>query len=301
MDGPAATRRSLIEIHLAVFLFGFPGLFGKWLALPPSTIVLGRVVFAAAALALVHAAGRRSLRIRPRADLVLLAACGALLAVHWTAFFKSVQVSTVAVGLLSYSTFPVFTAVMEPLAFRERFSRMSLLWAFLCVAGVALVVPEYRASNAVFAGVLWGLLAGVTFAILTLLNRGLARRHSGLTIAFYQDLAAAVVLLPVFAAAPSRLDGRSLPLLAALGVVGTAAAHSLFIQGMKRVRARTASVISALEPVYGTLLALALLGEVPPLRTILGGLLIVGAAAAASLAAARESSPTPAPAKLSPN
>ena len=34
--------RSLLEIHLAVFLFGFPGLFGKWLPLSPPLIALGR-------------------------------------------------------------------------------------------------------------------------------------------------------------------------------------------------------------------------------------------------------------------
>ena len=106
--------RSLAEIHLAVFLFGFAGLFGKWLALAPALIVFGRVLFACVALAAVMALGRRAFRISPRRDLLLLGLCGLVLAAHWTMFFKSVQVSSVAVGLLSYSSFPVFTAFLEP-------------------------------------------------------------------------------------------------------------------------------------------------------------------------------------------
>jgi drug/metabolite transporter (DMT)-like permease len=73
------------------------------------------------------------------------------------------------------------------------------------------------------------------------------------------------------------MSGRTLGLLAALGVFCTAAAHSLFIDGLKRVTARTASIISSLEPVYGILLAFAFLNEVPSGRTVSGGAVILAA------------------------
>jgi drug/metabolite transporter (DMT)-like permease len=63
-----------------------------------------------------------------------------------------------------------------------------------------------------------------------------------------------------------------------LGLVCTALAHTLFIAGLREISAHTASVIVALEPVYGIVLALVLLGEVPDARTLVGGALIVGAA-----------------------
>ena len=69
-------------------------------------------------------------------------------------------------------------------------------------------------------------------------------------------------------------------LLVVLGLVCTALAHTLFIGGLAVVTAHTASVIAALEPVYGIALALVLLGEVPGARTIAGGALIVAAAVA---------------------
>jgi drug/metabolite transporter (DMT)-like permease len=279
--------RSLAEIHLAVFLFGFPGLFGKWLALPPEVIVFGRVLFACLALGAVMAAGRRAFRISPRRDLVLLAVCGVVLAAHWTMFFRSVQVSSVAVGLLAYSSFPVFTAFLEPLLARERWDPASLIYASLCVLGIALIVPGFDVSNAVVRGVLWGLGAGLSFSLLSVLDRSLAARHPSLTVAFYQDLVAAVVLAPAVLRAGLPRSGRDWALIAVLGVVCTAAAHTLFIEGMKGVGARTASVLSSLEPVYGIILALALLNESPSLRTVSGGAIVLAAALAATVRAAR--------------
>jgi len=276
-DPSRPQRRSLFEIHAAVFLFGFPGLFGKWLSLSPPLIVFGRVAFASLTLFLVLRAARKPLRIRPVSDLRLLALCGLVLALHWSLFFRSVQVSSVAVGLLAYSVFPVFTALLEPLVFRERLDVGSLAFAGLCVFGVFLIIPSYDLADGVFRGVLWGLGAGLTFAVLTLLNRRLTRRQSSLAVAFYQDLFAAAALCPFVLAAGLPMSGRTLGLLAALGIFCTAAAHSLFIDGLKRVTARTASIISSLEPVYGILLALAFLNEVPSGRTISGGAVILAA------------------------
>ena len=67
-------------------------------------------------------------------------------------------------------------------------------------------------------------------------------------------------------------------LLAVLGLVCTAFAHTLFIRALARVSTHTASVIAALEPLYGIALAVLLLHEVPDARTMAGGALIVGAA-----------------------
>jgi drug/metabolite transporter (DMT)-like permease len=281
--------RSLLDIHLAVFLFGFPGLFGKWIPLAPPLIVFGRVVFASLALALVLGVSRRSLRIAPARDTLLLVLCGLILAVHWTMFFKSVQVSTVAVGLLSYSSFPVFTAFLEPAVLRERWDPWSLLLALLTVAGVFLIIPGFDLRSPAFLGVAWGLGAGLTFAVLSVINRRLASRHLSLAVAFYQDLFAAVFLLPFALLSRSRPTWQDLGLLALLGVFGTAAAHTLFINGMKRIQARTASIISSLEPVYGIVLAFLFLKERPSLRTVSGGALILAAALIVTMKARKPS------------
>jgi drug/metabolite transporter (DMT)-like permease len=276
-------NKALAEVHLAVLLFGLAGLFGKWLTLFPTAIVLGRVVLASLALAAALGLSRQTFWPRKARDLALFALMGLVLAAHWATFFKSIQVSTVAVGLLAYSTFPFFTAFLEPLWLRERLDNRSVLLSLVCLAGVFLIIPRLEMSNAVMKGVLWGLLSGLSFSVLTILNRKMTRTYSSLQTAFQQDFFAGIFLLPLVLFSPPVLSVRDVLLLAVLGIVCTAGAHTLFIDGLKGIGARAASLISALEPVYGVILAFAFLKEVPAPRTLLGGALILAAVAAVSL------------------
>jgi drug/metabolite transporter (DMT)-like permease len=280
-----------LAVHAAVALFGLAGLFGKWLTLQPHFIVLGRVVFAAAALALIIrlSGGRFSIRRKIDGGLFLLQ--GLILAVHWILFFESIRVSTVAVGLLAYSSFPVFTAFLEPLFFRTRLSRRHLGLSLACLAGVFLLVPRFSWSERVFQGVVTGLGAGATFALLSIINRKLSFRYASPVVAFYQDAGAALFLLPAALLKPPALTGRDFALLAILGLLCTALAHTLFIAGMRRLSAQTASIISALEPVYGIALAALLLGERPSARTIAGGLIILTAVFVLSLSNLKRKKP----------
>lgn len=270
-----SARTGLLQIHMAVLLFGLAGLFGKYIALPSLLITLGRVLFASLSLGSVLAARRNSFALHGR-DYLLLPLAGAVLAVHWAAFFQSIQVSTVAVGLVSFATFPVFVTFLEPLVTRQRLQGMDALLALLTLAGAALVVPSFTLANQTTQGVLWGLLAAGSFAVLALFNRHYVRRYSSLLVAFWQQASAAVVLLPLLLVYAQPASPADLLLLAVLGVVFTALAHTLFIQGLSSVKAQTASIISSLEPVYGILFAALLLGEIPALRTLLGGAVILG-------------------------
>ncbi len=280
-----------MAVHASVALFGLAGLFGKWLTLQPHFIVLGRVVFAAAALALIIrlSGGRFSIRRKIDGGLFLLQ--GLILAVQWLLCFESIRVSTVAVGLLAYSSFPVFTAFLEPLFFRTRLSRRHLGLSLACLAGVFLLVPRFSWSERVFQGVVTGLGAGATFALLSIINRKLSFRYASPVVAFYQDAGAALFLLPAALLKPPALTGRDFALLAILGLLCTALAHTLFIAGMRRLSAQTASIISALEPVYGIALAALLLGERPSARTIAGGLIILTAVFVLSLSNLKRKKP----------
>jgi len=289
MSDIPAKAGGMAEVHAAAALFGLAGLFGRWLLMSPFIIVLGRVSFASLALGGILLLRRRrpSVRTERGRDIPLFALLGLLLAAHWVSFFRSIQVSSVAVGLLSYSTFPLFTAILEPLINREPWGKRHFLLSPGCLTGVLVIIPRFDTAQPVVQGVGWGVLAGLLFAVLTVVNRRLVSRHSALTIAFFQDLSAAVFLLPIFFIIDPSLTRRDILLLAVLGVACTALSHTLFIRGLKTVSARTASIISALEPVYGAALALLLLGEIPAARTVAGGALIVGSSVWASLAERR--------------
>jgi len=275
---PDPSKRSLFEIHIAVLLFGLAGLFGKWITLSPVIIVLGRVFFASITLGLLLWLSKQKIKISSSKDFFYFLLLGIILSIHWISFFKSIQVSTVAVGLLSYSSFPVFTTFLEPFFFREKLAKRNIFFAFLCVIGIFLIIPRFDLSNSIYQGVLWGLFAGFTFSVLTILNRHLSQRFSGSLIAFFQDFVATLILFPFFFVIRTALNTKSILLLLILGVFCTAGAHSLFIKGMKYIKAQTASILSALEPVYGIVMAYLFLQEIPSLRTIIGGVIILGTA-----------------------
>lgn len=273
-----AIHKSAAQIHVAVLFFGLAGIFGKLISLSPTLIVFGRVLFAAPALLALSRIRGLNLKLASTRHYFLLPLFGLVLAVHWITFFKSIQVSTVAVGLLSYSMFPVFAALLEPLFFDERIGVSDIIVAIIAFLGASLVVPKFEFGNEITQGVAWGLISGFTFALLSILNRRYVQAYPATVLALYEDAAAAVLLAPFLFLAEFSLHARDLLFLAVLGVVCTAAAHSLFISGMKRLRARSASVIATLEPVYGIILAAILLGELPTARTALGGVVILGAA-----------------------
>lgn len=270
-------------MHAAVALFGFAGLFGKWLALPPYAIVLGRAGIAAVALSLVVALQKGRFRPEPG-----LAYNGVVLAVHWVTFFEAIRASSVAIGLLGFATFPVFVLALERLLLGRRGDRSELLTALMVVVGLAVLVPSFSLEDRAVQGLAWGLVSGFLFALLTVRSRRLAATHTPAAIAFWQNLFATLLLVPFAWAGRDALPTltlRDIELLIVLGVVCTALAHTLFIASLSKVSAHTASVVAALEPVYGIALAVWLLNEVPTLRTLLGAAIIVGAALRASNAA----------------
>jgi drug/metabolite transporter (DMT)-like permease len=278
----AATHaRALVALHIAVLLFGFAGLFGKWLPLPPAIIAFGRAAVASIALAvLLPLFGERG-EARDRFEWTL-AASGALLAVHWVAFFQAIQTASVAVGLVGFASFPLFVLVLEVVLGQRRLRGGEWAIAAVVSSGLLLVVPEFRWENRTVQGLAWGIGSGFAFALLAVANRALASRHAAGAIALWQNACAAACLLPLVALAPVVPDGHALLLLCVLGVACTALAHTLFVRSLRTLSAHTASIVTALEPVYGIALAFLLLGETPPARTLAGAVLIVGAAVWAS-------------------
>jgi len=282
--------KGLLSLHAAVLLFGLAGLFGKLVSASAQVIVLGRTGFATLTLLIVSRYIGQSLRTESRRDQIFLALSGVLLAAHWQTFFLSIQLSTVAIGLLTFSSFPLFVTLLEPIFFRERPRSRDFGFAILVTLGLVLVVPSIDPVQPFARGAFWGLVSGLSFALLSLLNRGYVRRYPARAVAFHQNLFAALVLLPFTIGSAALPSARDLILLVFLGVVCTALAHALFISALRSVKTALAGVTAALEPVYGILLAIPLLGEVPPPRVIFGGLLILGATILATLFRAREPS-----------
>jgi drug/metabolite transporter (DMT)-like permease len=271
--------QGLVSANVAVLFFGLAGVLGKLSALPSPLIVFGRVFFAGLVLLPLCLLQRLPILPKRPRDGFFLAALGVLLAIHWTTFFQSIAVSNVAIGLLSYSSFPLFTAALEPLLLHQRPSRIQVIAALLILPGIYLLVPSFTLQNQTTLGVFWGVLSGAAFALLSVANRGLGQSYSSQVISLYQEGVATLVLLPALFLFPttSLWTPRELFILLFLGIMCTALAHTLFIASLRYMTAQAASLIASLEPVWGIVFGFLLLQELPALTTLLGGVLILGA------------------------
>jgi len=274
---------SLLKVHIAVIFFGVSGLFGKWIDLPPALITCGRCVFAFATLFFIILFSKERFALRQTGHYFVFAGLGVLLALHWWAFFYSIQIATVAVGLLTFSTFPVFTVFLETLFFREKIKWTDIVAALATFGGIAWMIPIFDLNDSTTTGAMFGTLSGLTFAMLQILNRKYVQIYSGKLITFYQTGVAALVLLPLASSTASNFTMPDILMLIVLGVLCTAAAHSLFISGLHSVKVRTASIIAGLEPVYGIVFAMIFLFEIPSWKEIFGGMIILSAAVYVSI------------------
>ena len=277
---------------MAVFLFGFAGLFGKFLSCSPLYIVLGRTFFASIALFIfARFFSKTVLFAFGKKEICFFIFQGILLALHWWSFFLSIQISSVAVGLVTFSTFPLFVTFLEPLFFKEKLKLIDILIAGAVFIGILFVIPNFNFANNITKGGCFGIISGFTFALLALVNRRNARISDSIAVAFYQNLFAAIFLvLPISTLQIDPPQLSDLPNLIFLGVVCTALAHTLFIKSLTFIRAQTAAVIAGLEPVYGIILAFFLLNEIPEIRTLAGGLIIIGTTILAGRLSRQESS-----------
>ena len=270
--------KSIGAIHIAVLLFGFAGLFGKWVDLPAAIIVFGRVFFAAFFLLFYLFYTKQSFRLTRLNDYLSLFLAGALLAFRWFTFFYSIQISSVAIGILGVSTFSIFSALLEALFFKEKFCYKNLIPALLSVVGIYIILPEFSFENKITQGLFWAIISGLAFAIISFLNRKQVQRYSGSIVAFYQDISATLVLIPVLFLVDFNLNTLGIGQLILLGGIFTAVAHTLFISGLNKIKVQKASVIANMEPVYGIIFAFFLLNERPSLNVLLGGAIIIAMA-----------------------
>jgi drug/metabolite transporter (DMT)-like permease len=278
--------QALFAVHLVGLLFGTCGILGELIEADASVITWGRAACAIVVLSVVgHFASNSGLRgLLLHGRWWALLASGTMLAIHWATFFISVKVGGIAVATLGFASFPAFITLIEWGVLRERVTRAEWVRLLCVTVGLILVTPSFDFSDAGTEGLLWGLFSGAGFGVLAVLNR---RYLSNIDAFYVAGLQNSIVLL--------LLSPWALPLLPAvslaswgwilvLGVACTGLAHLLFVASLRVLHARTAGLVVALEPVYAILFAWMLFAQVPTLRTLAGGLIMISAILSASLA-----------------
>ncbi len=256
-----------LRLHFVVILFGFTGILGKLITIPPVEMVFYRTLFAALGMGAFLVLTRRSARVTS-ADLVTLLGTGVIVGLHWLTFFLSGRMANVSVSLVGFATASFWTALLEPVFNRTRINLFEVLLGLFVLGGLAIIFgTDFHYSSGLWVGITSGLLC----AVFVLINARLVKRVDPFTITFYEMISAMLsiaLFLPFYQnqwaegqalrLIPSSIDWVWILLLAWLCTVY---AYSAAVELFKRISVFLFQLTLNLEPVYGILMALVVFGE----------------------------------------
>ncbi len=277
--------------------FGAMGIFGKLAyeqGATVGTLLAVRFVLAATVfwgLVLATGAGRHLRTLRPR-DIGLALGLGAVgYSAQAGAYFIALKRLDASLLSLLLYTFPAMVTVAAIALGREHASRRKTGALVLASGGLVLVLAGAGAGALDPIGVLLGIAAAVVYTMYILTSAGVADRVGPLLLSALVCTGAATTLTIATAVVgdlhPGAVTATGFGWLAAIAVVSTVGAVSLFFAGLKRVGPTTASILSTAEPVTTVVLAFLAFGESLSPVQLGGGAFVVGAVLVLSVPARR--------------
>jgi drug/metabolite transporter (DMT)-like permease len=260
---------------------------------PALVLAFWRDVFVVATLLLALGLLRPSLLLTDRSNLGYLVLFGLALAFFNALWTLSVALNGAAVATVLVYCSAAFTALLAWWLLKERLDWVKILAIVLCLGGCVLVAEAYQleAWRVNWVGILIGVLAGLGYAIYSLMGRSASQRGlNPWTTLFYTFGYAALFLLlvnllpmnllPGTASQPADLfwlgsDLSSWVILILLAAGPTVAGFGLYNVSLSLLPASIANLVLTTEPVFTATVAYFLLGESLSPMQLVGGLLIL--------------------------
>lgn len=275
-----ATVSDYLKLHFIVFLWGFTAILGLLISIPAVEMVFFRTLLAAIGMATLIYFTKGVFKL-PTSDFLKIVFTGFIVAAHWILFFYSARVANASVSLVGFATGSFWTALIEPLAGKQKVNLIEIGLGILVVAGLYIIFSfdfQYQ------LGLTFGILSGLTVAIFAVINSNLVKRISPLTITLYEMVGATIAtgfFLPfyqIFTSADDQLhiypSGMDWFYLSILALVCSVYAYTAAIELMRRVSAFAVQLTLTMEPVYGIIMAVIVFGE----REKMNGNFYIGAA-----------------------
>jgi drug/metabolite transporter (DMT)-like permease len=253
-----ANKKAYIELHTAVFLFGFTGILGQLIELNSNILVWHRLWMAALGmLAYVLVIGKW--RMLTAKEIMRITAVSSVIVVHWLLFYGSIKLASVSVAMICLSTIALFTAILDPLIHRKPVAKAELALSVFAVLGVALMAEDQKQH---ILGIVVGLASAFFSALFTVLNKNLVDRYDSRLLSFYELFTGFLLLcvllpivnlmMPLGKWTPSGSDWMYLALLS---FFCTVIAFNLSLSSLRFLSPFTVNLSINLEPVYGIALA----------------------------------------------
>lgn len=274
-----ARTEGLLAIYTAMVLLAINGVLSKTIPLDAITVTCLRCGIAFFALLAFAMWQNQPWGFKTARQRWLVVGLGVLMGIHWSCFFKGMQVSTVAIGILAHYTTPVVTVTLEPLLDRQLPKRADVIAALLVLVGLGIMVPQWHWGSQTLWGILFGVCSALTLASRNVFQRRWLNDTSSVQSMVIQVCVAALVCAPF-----SQFDqlgpltSTDWWLILGLGLVSTAFAHTLIVVSLRHLAAKSVSLISCFQPPLAIVLGWLVLNEAPKLNTLIGGSLILGCA-----------------------
>jgi len=259
----------LLLIHACVVVWGFTAVLGKVITLAALPLVAWRMALTSLCLFFMARAWR-TLGSFSAQQWVQMAAVGALIALHWLAFYGSVKLANASIGVLCMALAPIFSALLTPWLSKSAFSWRNLLLGLSVLPGMLLVVggvdPRF------YLGIAVGALSALLAAAFGLMNKELVAQVDALSLSFVEiSIGGALMWLLLFYSSgsfaipmPTAADWPNLIIFA---LFCTALPFALSNVALKQISAFSAQFAVNLEPIYGIVFAAWLLHETAQLTT----------------------------------
>lgn len=272
-----------LYVAVAAVIWGSNGVIVNYVPLDAYGIAFFRVLFASLTLAPLLLLTQRNEMLRTANALKSTLALGAFLSLGWAFLFQSMKLIDIASAVLLNYMAPVFVALLAPLFLKEKIEKTTVFALALCIVGTLIISSQQDLTGDLnLFGVLFGLLAGLAYAGFIILSKKTVSNYSGTAVAFYSYLASTLFLSPSLASINLQASLASWILLVFLGVFNTGFAVTLYLNGLRRIKAQRAVIFTYLEPLSAVFFGFLFLAQQPTINLLTGGLLILFASYLAS-------------------
>lgn len=282
-------QKAYIKLVFAMIIWGTLGPLVKQIPLASGEIVLARVILGLATLGIIYfasggcRAGNTADRYAVRKDIAILFVSGAVMGFNWVFLFEAYKYTTVSMATVSYYCAPVIITALSPLVLGEKLTASRIAGIAAATAGMFMITGSLQGGSQPLKGVLFGLLAALFYACVTILNKQLKGGFTGIQITIVQLFAAGIVVAPYAVinheGAWVMPQGAGLVCLIIVGVVHTGIVLHFYFSSMQILPGQSVAMCSYIDPVSSLLIAAAVLSERMSIVQIIGAVLIIGGAA----------------------
>ena len=272
-----------LEFNLGIFLMSTSAVLGRYILASSTVVIFWRCLIGAVSLLVIVRLFKEPLSFNWRKHGTIMIWTSVLMATHWTTYFYSLDFSNVSIALLTLYTFPAMTAIIEPLWYKSRIPRKDLFLAIIVIIAIIIISPPVSQGTRIPLAIGLGLFSAFCYSLRNVWLISITKEYTGTTLMTYQLILMTIFLAPFLLFIEVDYRDFQWPAILFLGVLTTAAAHTLFMRGLSYYSAATASLFAAIVPVYAITWGYLVLGEIPTLNTTIGGILIVGVVFAKAL------------------